>query len=65
MKVCTMVSVDKCRRVTGKNPIGVRWVDDNKEEKLNPKYRSRLVAKEIIHKPMPEMYAATPPLEAL
>merc|ERR1711884_819928 len=44
---------------------GVRWVDVNKEDELNPNYRSRLVAKEINTKNMPEMYAATPPLEAL
>ena len=65
MKVYTKVSIEECKRVTGKMPIGVRWVDVNKEDELNPKYRSRFVAKEINHKPMPEMYAATPPLEAL
>ena len=32
---------------TGKAPIGVRWVDINKGDKVHPEYRSRLVAKEI------------------
>ena len=46
-KVYTKVPIEECRRVTGKGPIGVRWVDVNKEDEVNPKYRSRLVAKEI------------------
>ena len=29
----------------GKKVIGVRWIDVNKGDSINPKYRSRLVAK--------------------
>ena len=61
MKVYTKVEIVECRRVTGKGPIGVRWVDVNKECEIYPKYRSRLVAKETNTHSMPEMYAATPP----
>ena len=37
----------QCRDRTGKEPIGVRWVDVNKGDKVHPEYRSRLVAEEI------------------
>ena len=52
-----------CLAETGKRPIGTRWVDTNKGDKLNPKIRSRLVAQEINRSNMPELFAATPPLE--
>ena len=44
-------------------PIGTRWVDTNKGDKANPKIRSRLVAQELNRSKMPELCAATPPLE--
>ena len=50
--------------MTGKGPIGSRWIDINKGDDENPEYRSRLVAKEINRSPSDEMFAATPPLEA-
>ena len=64
-KVYTKVPIEECIRVTGKKPIGVRWIDVNKQDDIDPKYKSRLVAKEIKKTAMPELYAATPPLEAL
>ena len=33
----------------GKPPISVKWVDVNKGDDLNPNYRSRLVAREIVN----------------
>ena len=51
-------------RTTGKRPIGVRWVDVNKGDAVNPEYRSRLVAKEIKVNKREDLFAATPPLEA-
>ena len=56
-----------CWDKTGKAPIGVRWVDINKGDKIHPEYRSRLVAKEIKKdtSSAPDMFAATPPIEAL
>ena len=37
----------ECARVTGKAPIGTRWIDVNKGDTQNPNYRSRLVAENI------------------
>ena len=39
--------IDECRRVTGKAPVTVRWVDVNKGDDLKPNVRSRLVARQI------------------
>ena len=57
------VPITQCLKETGKRPIGTRWVDTNKGDKLKPKVRSRLVAQEINRHDMPELFAATPPLE--
>ena len=46
-------------------PIGVRLVDINKGDSVNPNYRSRLAAKEFNTGVRPELYAATPPSECL
>ena len=56
--------ITECWHVTGKAPIGCRWIDINKGDDEHPEYRSRLVAKEINRSPSDEMFAATPPLEA-
>ena len=57
------VPITQCLEETGKRPIGTRWVDTNKGDKIKPKVRSRLVAQEINRHKMPELFAATPPLE--
>jgi len=44
-KVYDKVPIKLCYDRTGTKPIGVRWVDINKGDDKNPKYRSRLVAK--------------------
>eukprot|EP00969_Alexandrium_andersonii_P014742 644340-Alexandrium_andersonii.AAC.1 len=59
------VPIEECRRETGKAPIQVRWVDINKGDEERPEYRSRLVAKEIKRDQRGDLFAATPPLEAL
>ena len=51
--------------MTGKMPIKVRWVDTNKQDEINPKYRSRFVAKEFKRYVDNDLYTATPPLEIL
>ena len=38
------VKISECHKVTGKPPVGVRWIDINKGDDVNPDYRSRLVA---------------------
>jgi len=62
----------KCPRAeayqtTGRAPISVRWVDVNKGDDLNPRYRSRLVARQMKAKDNSgtSYFAPTPPLEAL
>lgn len=62
--VYTTRPISECIRVTGKQPVGTRWIDINKGDHANPNYRSRLVAKVIRRGPNEEMFAATPPLEA-
>ena len=64
-KVYTKVPKSQCWKRTGKAPIPVRWIDHNKGDKTRPNYRSRLVAKDIKKDARPDLYAATPPLEAL
>ena len=58
---------DEARRKTGKGPISVRWVDVNKRDDMNPRYRSRLVARQMkAHDNSgASFFAPTPPLEAL
>ena len=51
-------------QVTGKGPIGTKWLDINKGDQANPEYRSRLVVQEIKLDKCQELLAGTPPLEA-
>jgi len=52
---------------TGRPPISVRWVDVNKGDDQCPKYRSRLVARQlkVTDKSGDSFFSPTPPLEAL
>ena len=52
---------------TGRPPITVRWVDVNKGDDINPRYRSRLVARQMkaTDKSGDSFFAPTPPLESL
>ena len=62
-----VVDVEECWRVTGKGPVGVRWVDTNKGTDDSPEVRSRLVARDFKTKEKREhedLFAATPPIEA-
>jgi hypothetical protein len=65
MKVYKKVLKKKCYEMTGKAPIGVRWIDVNKQDDENPLYRSRLVAKDFNNYKDPDLFTATPPLELL
>lgn len=65
MKLYEYSTVEECWRVTGKAPIGTRWVDTNKGDSRNPDVRCRLVAQEINRGHDDDLYAATPPIEAL
>ena len=57
--------ISECRRLTGKAPVTVRWVDVNKGDDTNPNVRSRLVARQIRQAGEDAIFAPTPPLEAL
>jgi len=65
MKVYKKVPISKCFAMTGQKPIGVRWIDVNKQDHINPKYRSRLVARQFNKSADLDMFAGTPWLEAL
>ena len=65
MSLYENVPVCECIREIGRQPISLRWIDINKGDDVNPNYKSRLVAREInIHKGE-DLFAATPPLEAM
>ena len=62
--VYTKVPISECVAVTGKQPIGSKWLDTNKGDESGPNYRSRLVAQDIRRGPNEDIFAATPPLQA-
>ena len=45
--------------------ITTKWVDTNKGDKEEPNYRARLVGRELALSKRHDLFAATPPLEAL
>ena len=51
--------------MTGKAPLGIRWIDINKGDEEAVELRSRLFAKEIKRDKREDLLAATPLLEAL
>ena len=57
----------EARRHTGREPISVRWVDVNKGDDDAPRYRSRLVARQLkcMDSSNTSYFAPAPPLEAL
>ena len=52
---------------TGRAPVSVKWVDVNKGDDVSPKYRGRLVARQLkaMDTSGQSFFAPTPPLEAL
>ena len=65
MNLYTKVPTTQCHQKTGKSPISVRWIDINKRDSERPNYNSRLVAREINTYKRDDLFAATPPLEAM
>ena len=65
MNLYDKVPIAECWSVTGKAPISTKWIDINKGDAKNPKYRSRNVAREIAKKKLDGLFAATPPLEVM
>ena len=64
MKVWTKIP-RRMAKERGWRTIKSRWLDINKGDDANPKYRSRFVGKEFNDKTVDGLFAATPPLEAL
>ena len=60
-KVWEVRTIQECKEVTGKAPIGGRWVDHNKGDAESPKIRCRWVAKDIAKWRDDAMFAAPPP----
>ena len=59
---------EECWEKTGKGPTGVRWVDTNKGDEEESDVRCRLVARDFRNKRdkgRDDLYAETPPLEAI
>ena len=65
MRLYDKVLISQCYQKTGRAPITVRWIDINKGDNQSPNYRSRLAAREINLYKRDDLFAATPPLEAL
>ena len=65
MTVWTKVPRSEAYTVTGKPPIGTRWVDTDKGDSNNPNVRSRIVAQELKREPDFDRSVATPPTECV
>ena len=65
MRLYDKVPIAQYYQKTGRVPIIVRWIDINKGDVQSPNYRSRIVAREINTYKRNDLFAATPPLEAL
>lgn len=64
MKVHSKVDRSVAKQI-GAKIIPTKWIDTNKGDDDNPNYRARLVGREIKIDQRPDLFAATPPLEAL
>ena len=69
-KVFEIEKADVCWRETGRKPVTLKWVDTDKGDWRRPRYRSRLVAREIRRgkqRALPDamLFSAMPPLEAM
>ena len=56
---------EECWKETGRSPIKTGWAETNKGSLQAPNVRCRWVAKEYNTGARPDLYAATPPLEAV
>lgn len=63
--VWTLAPTRECWELTGKAPIGCRWIDIDKGDANKPNYRSRLVIQEVRMSGTEAIFAATPPLESV
>ena len=64
-KMYVRVPREVCLRETGRAPLKTGWAETDKGQPGKPNVRARWVAKEYKTHARPELYASTPPLEAL
>ena len=64
-KMYVRVPREACLRETGKAPMKTGWAETDKGQPGKLNVRARWVAKEFKAHARPELYASTPPLEAL
>ena len=50
MDVCEYLTEAEARARTGRNPVGLKWIDTNEGSAEAPRYRSLLVCTEVRHK---------------
>ena len=55
----------EARARTGRNPVGLKWIDTKKGSAEAPRYCSCLVCTEVRHEGVEPIFSATPPLETL
>ena len=65
MEVYEYSTEAEVRARTGRNPVGLMWIDTNKGSAEAPRYGSRLVCTEVRHKEIEPIFSAPPPLETL
>ena len=64
-KVYEYSTVAEALRLTGKQPLNLKWIDSNKGGKTTMNIRARLVATEVRKRGVDSIFCATPPLESL
>ena len=65
MGVYEHATMEECKRITGKAPIGTRWIDISKGDSITTTYRSPIAAKDFTVDVRPGLLAATPQTECL
>ena len=65
MEVYEYSTESEARARLGRNPVGLKWIDTNKGSAEAPRYHSRLVCTEVLHKGVKSIFSATLPLETL
>ena len=65
MEVYEYFTEAEARARTGRNPVGLKWIETNKGSAEAPRCRSRLVCTEVRHKGVEPIFSATLPLKTL
>ena len=60
MEVYAYSTEAEARARTGRNPVGLKWIDTNEGSAEAPRYRSRLVCTEVHHERVEPIFWAIP-----